>query len=49
MTITLFAAAIIGLIALLFITKNLRSIVRTVRDFNGGTIRRGFSLHLRVN
>ncbi|MCK9409315.1 MAG: HAMP domain-containing sensor histidine kinase [Bacteriovoracaceae bacterium] len=36
MTITLFAAAIIGLIALLFITKNLRTIVRTVRDFQQG-------------
>ena len=36
MTITLFAAAIIGLIALLFITKNLRTIVQTVRDFQGG-------------
>ncbi len=36
MTITLFAAAMIGLISLLFITKNLRTIVRTVRDFQQG-------------
>lgn len=36
MTITLFAAAIIGLIALLFITNNLRTIVRTVREFQQG-------------
>ncbi|MDP1675552.1 MAG: HAMP domain-containing sensor histidine kinase [Bacteroidota bacterium] len=36
MTITLFAAAIIGLIALLFITKNLRTIVRTVKEFQNG-------------
>lgn len=35
-TITLFAAAIIGLIALLFITKNLRTIVQTVREFQRG-------------
>lgn len=35
-TITLIAAAIIGLIALLFITKNLRTIVTTVRDFQHG-------------
>lgn len=39
MTITLFAAAIIGLIALLFITKNLRTIVRTVKDFQRGNHR----------
>jgi signal transduction histidine kinase len=36
MTITLFAAAIIGLIALLFITKNLRTIARTVKEFQNG-------------
>jgi signal transduction histidine kinase len=36
MTITLIAAAVIGLIALLFITGNLRTIVRTVRDFQRG-------------
>ena len=36
MTITLIAAAIIGLIALLFIMKNLRTIVRTVKEFQGG-------------
>ncbi len=36
MTITLIGAAVIGLIALLFITKNLRTIVKTVRDFQRG-------------
>jgi signal transduction histidine kinase len=36
MTITLFAAAIVGLIALLFITRNLRTIVHTVREFQRG-------------
>lgn len=36
MTISLFAAAMIGLISLLFITKNLRMIVRTVKDFQSG-------------
>lgn len=35
-TITLVAAALIGLIALLYITKNLRTIVRTVREFQQG-------------
>jgi signal transduction histidine kinase len=35
-TITLIAAAVIGLIALLYITKNLRTIIRTVRDFQNG-------------
>jgi signal transduction histidine kinase len=36
MTITLIAAAIIGLVALLFTTKNLRTIVRTVKEFQSG-------------
>lgn len=36
MAITLIAAAIIGLVALLFITSNLRTIVRSVRDFQRG-------------
>ncbi|HAP36898.1 MAG TPA: sensor histidine kinase [Bacteroidetes bacterium] len=36
MSITLIAAAIIGLVALLFITKNLRTIVRTVKEFQNG-------------
>ncbi|MFZ4621226.1 MAG: sensor histidine kinase [Bacteroidota bacterium] len=36
MTITLIAAALIGLIALLFITRNLRSIITTVREFQKG-------------
>lgn len=36
MTITLIGAAVIGLISLLFITKNLRTIVSTVRDFQRG-------------
>lgn len=36
MTITLIAAAVIGLIALLFIMKNLRTIIRTVKDFQNG-------------
>jgi signal transduction histidine kinase len=35
-TITLIAAALIGLIALLYITKNLRTIIRTVREFQNG-------------
>lgn len=35
-TITLVAAALIGLIALLYITKNLRTIIRTVREFQQG-------------
>jgi len=36
MTITLIAAAIVGLIALLFITRNLRTIIHTVREFQKG-------------
>ncbi len=36
MTITLIAAALIGLVALLFITRNLRSIITTVREFQQG-------------
>ncbi len=36
MTITLIAAALIGLISLLFITRNLRTIISTVRDFQKG-------------
>ncbi len=36
MGITLIAAAVIGLIALLFITRNLRSIILTVREFQQG-------------
>jgi signal transduction histidine kinase len=36
MSITLIAAAVIGLIALLFITRNLRSIVAAVREFQRG-------------
>lgn len=35
-TITLIGAAIIGLIALLYITKNLRTIIRTVHEFQKG-------------
>lgn len=34
--ITLIAAAVIGLFALMYITKNLRTIIRTVRDFQSG-------------
>lgn len=44
MTITLIAAAVIGLIALLFITKNLRTIVHTVRDFQRGNHRARITL-----
>ncbi|MBI2427324.1 MAG: HAMP domain-containing histidine kinase [Ignavibacteriales bacterium] len=35
-TITLIGAAVIGLIALLYITKNLRTIIRTVHEFKKG-------------
>ncbi|MEW6060617.1 MAG: HAMP domain-containing sensor histidine kinase [Bacteroidota bacterium] len=35
-TITLIAAALIGVIALLYITKNLRTIIRSVREFQKG-------------
>lgn len=35
-TITLIGAALIGLIALLYITKNLRTIIRSVREFQKG-------------
>jgi signal transduction histidine kinase len=36
MIITLIASALIGLFALLYITKNLRVIIRTVREFQSG-------------
>ena len=37
-TITLIGASIIGLIALLFITKNLRTIIKTVKEFQSGKV-----------
>ena len=36
--ITLIAAGVIGLIALLFITKNLRTIIKTVKEFQSGKV-----------
>jgi len=47
MAITLIASAIIGLISLLYITKNLRIIVKTVREFQVGRLDARIQLNSR--